>query len=45
MTRGREPTRVYDPEHDALWAAIRLLRWSVAVLAVAVVIVAVAGLL
>lgn len=35
MTR-RDPTRLYDPEHDRLWAAIRRLTLTVIALGIAV---------
>jgi hypothetical protein len=45
VTTRRDPTRLYDPEHDRLWAAVRLLRLTVILLALAVVAIAVAGVL
>lgn len=35
----------FDPAHQDLWEAISFLRWCVVVLAVALVVTAVAGLL
>ena len=42
---GREPTRVYDPEHDAIWTAIRRLTWTVVALGLAVIALALGILL